>query len=260
MSNYWQDRAADTLNKVSNKSINQIEKQLKKYYRELMTRTIEDFERVYNKILQAKEDGKEPTPADLYKLDTYWEHQAQLRKDLRALGDKEITLLSKNFEQNYFEVYYAVATVGEITYSTIDSPMVQQMINQIWCSDGKNWSQRVWKNTELLQQTLNEELLHCVVAGKNPRELKKLLEYRFDVSYQAADTLVRTEIAHIQVEATKKRYEDAGITDVMVWATEDERRCEICGNLHRKKFPLHAANIPIPAHPRCRCNIIPVVI
>ena len=43
-----------------------------------------------------------------------------------------------------------------------------------------------------------------------------------------------------------------------LWADEDERRCEVCGKLHKKRYPV-GANIPIPAHPRCRCCIVPVV-
>jgi SPP1 gp7 family putative phage head morphogenesis protein len=255
---YWQDRETDALNKVSNKTIAETEKQLSKYYSNLMMRTLDDFEAIYSKILLAKEEGKEPTPADLYKLDTYWKHQAQLRKELNELGEKQIALLSKQFEKSFVNVYKAVGIVGEAAFSTLDKPMVQQMINSVWCADGKSWSQRVWKNTELLAQTLNEELIHCVASGKKPSELKKLLQSRFEVSYQNADMLVRTEIAHIQTQAAIKRYEDAGVLEVQVWASKDERRCEHCGKLHKQKF-LISEHIPIPAHPNCRCNVIPVV-
>lgn len=258
MSQYWQDREADALNKVSNKTIRQTEKQLRKYYSDLMVRTLDDFEAVYNKVLNATAEGREPTPADLYKLDTYWQHQAQLRQELNKLGEKQIALLSKQFELNYFDIYFAVGTVGEVAFSTVDKSLVQQTINSIWCADGKSWSQRIWKNTELLAETLNEELIHCVASGKKPTELKKLLQNRFDVSYSNADTLVRTEIAHIQAEATLQRYKDAGVMEVQVWATEDERRCEHCGKLHKKKY-LIGEHVPVPNHPNCRCNIVPVI-
>lgn len=258
MSQYWQDREADALNKVSNKTIRQTEKQLKKYYSDLMGRTLEDFEAVYNKLLNATIEGKEPTPADLYKLDAYWQHQAQLREELNKLGEKQIALLSKQFELNFFDIYFAIGTVGEKAFSTIDKSLVQQMINSVWCADGKSWSERIWKNTELLAETLNEELIHCVASGKKPTQLKKLLQDRFDVSYNNADMLVRTEIAHIQSQAALKRYEDAGVLEVQVWASEDERRCEHCGKLHKKKYPIGAA-VPIPNHPNCRCNVVPVI-
>ena len=136
--------------------------------------------------------------------------------------------------------------------------MVTQMINSIWVADGKSWSQRIWKNTELLAETLNEELIHCVAAGQKTTHLKNLLQERFNVSYNQADSLVRTELSHIQNQAAQKRYEDYGIREVQIWADKDERRCDVCGELHQKKYPI-GAQIPIPAHPRCRCSIIPVV-
>ncbi len=87
---------------------------------------------------------------------------------------------------------------------------------------------------------------------------KKLLQERFNVSYNRADSIVRTEMAHIQTQAAKQRYADAGLEEVEVWADKDERRCDVCGKLHQKRFPI-GANMPIPAHPRCRWCILPVV-
>ena len=69
---------------------------------------------------------------------------------------------------------------------------------------------------------------------------------------------MRTEIAHIQTQAARDRYIDAGVAEVEVWADKDERRCDVCGKLHEKRFKV-TEKIPVPAHPRCRCTIIPVV-
>lgn len=255
---YWQDRMAAAQSKLSERSVKLIEKQMKKYYTTAMKDTISHFERVYNKIEARKRDGKEVTPADLYKLDSYWKMQAQLREEMQKLGDKQIVMLSKAFEENFFEVYYSLDIKGSRAFSTIDTSVVQQLINQIWCADGKSWSQRIWGNTSNLLETLNEELVACVVGGKKTSELKKKLMERFNVSYSRADSLARTEIAHIQTQAAKQRYEDYGIREVQIWADKDERRCPECGKLHKKIYPV-GASIPIPRHPRCRCCIIPVV-
>ena len=258
--NYWQDRMLQAQQAIANKSIRQIEKQMKKYYTEAMRKCIEDFESVYNKILADNAAGRQTTPADLYKLDKYWQSQAQIRNELRKLGDRKVALLSEAFEADWFEVYYSINIPGreERTFSMVDTSMVQEMINRIWVADGKSWSQRIWDDTELLMEMLNEQLIHCVATGKKTSQLKNLLQERFGVSYTRADALVRTEIAHIQTEAAKKRYEDYGIQEVEIWADEDERRCEICGELHMTKYAM-GAKVPIPAHPRCRCCVVPVV-
>ena len=81
----------------------------------------------------------------------------------------------------------------------------------MWVADGKSWSQRIWDNIERLTDTLNEQLIHIVATGKKNTELVNALQDRFNVSYHRANTLVRTEIAHIQTEAAKKRYQDYGV-------------------------------------------------
>ena len=259
MSNqYWAERIAKAQSKLTNKSIRQTEAQLKKYYISAMKKTLDNFEKTYNKVLSTIDEGREPTPADLYKLDTYWQLQAQLRAELQKLGEKQIVLLSKNFELHFFEIYYSFGLPGEKAFSTIDTAGANALINQIWVADGKSWSQRIWDNTELLLQTLNDSLVECVVTGKKTSELKNILQERFGVSYSRADALVRTELAHVQTQAATQRYKDYGIQEVEILADEDERRCEICGDLHQKRYPI-GAHVPIPAHPRCRCCVVPVV-
>ena len=258
MSNYWQDRIQRAQTKLTEKNVKQIEKQLRKYYGNAMKRTIADFENTYNKLLIAQEEGKEPTSADLYKLDAYWAMQSQLKGELQKLGDRQISALSKIFELQFFDIYYSIAIPGKKAFTTISQEAVIQLINSIWVADGKSFSQRVWDNVNNLVDTLNEGLVHSVITGKKTTQLKKILQERFAVSYSRADSIVRTEMSHIQNQAARKRYEDYGIKEVQVWADEDERRCEVCGKLHKKKYPI-GSQIPVPAHPRCRCSIIPVV-
>ena len=255
---YWQERMAKSQNKLTTKNIKQIEKQMRKYYGDTMNRVIADFENTYNKLLATVGEGKQPTPADLYKLDKYWKMQSQLQKELRKLGDKKVSLLGKVFEVEFFDVYYSIALEGLEAFTQIDSAMAQEMINQIWVADKKSWSERIWEDTSKLQKELNENLMDCVIAGRKTSDLKHRLQERFGVSYNRADSVVRTEMSHIQNQAAKKRYEDYGIKEFMVWADKDERRCDVCGKLHEKHYPI-GSNPPIPAHPRCRCSIIPVV-
>lgn len=256
---YWgKDRIATSQAKLTEKSQKQINKQLKKYYSNTMKYVLSDFEATYEKLLNTIEDGKEPTPADLYKLDKYWQMQAQLKDRLQKLGDRQLVAMAKEFELNYFDIYYSIALQGKDTFTTLDDAAVEQMINSIWCADGKSWSSRVWTNIEKLTETLNEELISCVASGKTTSDLKKKLMERFSVSYSNADMIARTELAHIQTEAAKKRYEDYGIQKVQIWADKDERRCDVCGKLHEKIYPA-GAQVPIPAHPRCRCCIVPVI-
>ncbi len=254
---YWEERLAREQTKISNKNIKQIEKQLKKYFGSSMKRVIADFEATYDKIMAAKAEGKEVTPADLYKLDRYWTMQAQLRNELQKLGDKQIAAASKIFEIHFFDIYYSIAIPSLEAFTNIDKAAAMQLINAIWCADGQDYKQRIWKNVEQLVETLNEGLVDSVITGRKTTQLKKLLVERFKVSYHRADALVQTEIAHIQNTAARQRYMDYGIQKYRVRAAEDERRCEICGRLHGTVHEIGERE-PVPAHPRCRCSIIPI--
>lgn len=255
---YWQKRNLLAQQALSEKTLKQTEKQLSKYYLKATETVINEFEATYEKLLNTLEEGRAATPADLYKLDKYWQMQGKLRAELELLGNKQITALSNNFISLYLQVYEGLTIEGSSMFAEIDRKAAEQIINQIWCADGKSWSSRIWTNTDKLQQTLNDSLLDCVITGKKTTELKNILQERFEVSYSAADSLARTEIAHIQTQAAKDRYKNAGIQMVEVWADKDERRCEVCGKLHEKRYPI-GSTMPVPAHPRCRCTIIPVV-
>lgn len=255
---YWRDRQGLAQAKLSKKNVKEVEKQLQKYYQSTMEKTIGQFEKVYLKVKAIEDVGGNPTPADLYKLDAYWQLQGQLRDELTKLGDKQAALFSKSFMKQYTDFYEAKALKTDLFFGQINRETAQQMIESIWCADGKSWRQRIGINNERLREALNDNLIHCVLTGQKPSELKRILQHEFGMDYRRADTIVRTEMAHIQTEATKQRYLDSGIQRVEVWADYDERRCDICGNNHKKKYYI-GEDIPVPAHPNCRCCILPVV-
>ncbi len=255
---YWQDRMQAAQNALTAKKRREVERQIRRYYTKLSKKVIEEYESLYNQVLLKKAAGETISPATLYQMDKYWSMQGQIRQRLRSTGAHFQSMLSKIFEIVYRDSYDAITIKGLTAFRTIDDNAVQQVLNQIWTSDGKSWSERIWKDMTLLQETLEEGLLECVATGKKTSDLKKILQDKFSVSYNRADTLVRTEMAHIQTEAAKKRYSDYGIEQVEIWADPDERTCPVCEKLHKKKYPVNAL-VPIPAHPRCRCCVVPVV-
>ena len=258
MSTYWNDRQQASLRKITNKSQKEIDKKLKSYYRQLSRQIIGEYENLYNELLVKQANGEEISPATLYNMEKYYSMNAQIRKSLTRRGNHMIAMMSKIFEIVYKDSYNAINIKGLKAFSTMDEAAIQQVLNSIWCSDGLSWSKRIWNNMALLQQTLEEGLVESIVTGKKPTQLKQILQERFNVSYSRANTLVRTETAWIQNQACIARYKDYGVSQVQWWTDPDERTCKVCGKLHKNIYPI-GANIPCPAHPRCRCTIIPVV-
>ena len=218
---YWASRQEDELNKISNRTQAEIDAQLDKYYIKLMRQVIDDFESTYNKLIATISAGSTPTVADLYKLDRYWQMQARLKELCEKLGNKEVELLSKNFEKQWDEIYKKAALPSDIAFTQISESNAAQMINSIWCADGKTWSQRVWGNIQYLQQTLNEQLVDVVVTGRSTRDLRIALIERFNVSRSQANMLIRTEIDHIQTASAAKRYQDSGLTKYQILGREE---------------------------------------
>lgn len=256
---YWEDRLGKSITNLFDKNTEQARKQLIKYYKKAMEDIVGQFEKTYQHLLSSMDEGREPTPADLYNLDKYWEMQAQLKTKLQKLGDTTYKVMSDNFVNQFKSVYEGLELpFSARAFNTLSDENINQMILQIWCADGKSWSDRIWTNTDKLQQALNDNLINCVLTGKKPTELKQMLMKDFNVSFNNADTIVRTEIARIQTQAAVQRYKDYGLDEVEILADKDERRCDVCGKLHGKRFKI-GANLPIPAHPRCRCSVIPVL-
>lgn len=258
MNNYWINRVNKMQDRVRNKQEKEIERQIKKYYKSAMNKVIEDFENTYNELLTKQNDNKEVAIANLYKLDKYWRMQGQLKQELEKLGDKQAKLLSRRFELTFFEVYNSLDILGDTEFTRIDREGALKLINAIWCADGEDFKQRIWKNTNKLINRLNEGLVHCVITGKKTSELKKALREEFKVTYSQASNIVQTEMSHIQNTAARQRYLDMGVKEFQVWAKKDERRCSLCGDLHLKKCSINESP-PVPVHPRCRCTIIPII-
>ena len=272
MADYWRNRLLETQRKWTDKDIDIINKIINSYYRTAMINVIKEFEAVYDKVLAQAEDGKQITPADLYKLDKYYQMQAQLQDTLQKLGDRTCEVLAKKFGQEYKHIYSELgvdtegkkikASKSDKAFATIDAQGAKHIANQIWAADGKSWSERVWKNLGDLQRTLNEGLIDCVITGKKTTELKKKLMERFSVSYNRAETLVRTEMAHVETQAALDRYKSSGVEKVRIVVDPDERTCDVCAKWDDKIVDVSEAqtgkNCP-PFHPNCRCAVAPVV-
>ena len=73
----------------------------------------------------------------------------------------------------------------------------KEVINSIWCADGKHWNNRIWQNKAQLQVALEKGLIDCVSRGVSKDELVKTLMETFDVSYRKADRIARTELSYV---------------------------------------------------------------
>lgn len=113
------------------------------------------------------------------------------------------------------------------------------------------------------ERAVKRAVAEWIENGEPLSRLKKDLESTFGRS--RAELIASTEVTRAYAEGNRIAYADSGVVEQIEWrAAADERVCPICGPLHGKRGNLKTgfrgakSGFP-PAHPRCRCWIVPVI-
>lgn len=171
--------------------------------------------------------------------------------------------------------------IGGVTEEVFDLPIPKRQVRRLYTRTYEN----LRDITEDTAPRVARELSRGLVEGENPRKIARRLTSEIEaIQRTRAETLARTEIVNSYSEATLDRYEAAGVDTVShgEWSTAgDARVCPICIALEGREFRVpemregtfqfDAAGddvadslagtyqIKPPAHPNCRCTILPVI-
>lgn len=151
-------------------------------------------------------------------------------------------------------------TGGVVSQAVPDLQGLLRAMDTAW--SGRNYSARIWRNTDHLAQMLEDEIEAAFLSGKSVRRMADTIMERFGVGYRAAECLVRTETSYVQNQTAAKSYEDAGCTEYEVLTAQDRRTCQYCAKQNGKRYLLatmQAGENAPPFHPNCRCTVLPVV-
>lgn len=110
---------------------------------------------------------------------------------------------------------------------------------------------------------IEDAVVNGLVRGKGPRAITREIReaLRGDGRIPAgglhyrAETIAQTELAIAKSEASKERYRENNVQQVQWYATLDERTCPWCGARHGMVY--ERDEMDVPAHPRCRCDLVP---
>ena len=151
-------------------------------------------------------------------------------------------------------------TGGVVSQAVPDLQGLLRAMDTAW--SGRNYSARVWRNTDQLAQMLEDEIEAAFLSGKSVRRMANVIMDRFGVGYRAAECLMRTETSYVQNQTAAQSYRDAGCTEYEILTASDRRTCRRCAAQNGKRYPFTemqvGENAP-PFHPNCRCTILPVV-
>ncbi len=101
-------------------------------------------------------------------------------------------------------------------------------------------------------------LIEGVNAGEGGKAMAKRVSEATGMERSRAALIARTETMRAHNQVNQEQFKKYGIAEVEWLAALDERTCDVCGAHHGKKYPIND-HPEIPAHPNCRCILIPVV-
>lgn len=218
-------------------------------------------------------------PAYAYRISMLEALANEIYAEAVTVGAFENNALTKRlidiYEQSYYRRTFDIQQyTGEYyDFSRLSSGRVKAAISEKW--NGKNYSERVWDNTEKTAEALRSAVFQSLMTGQDYKTTEQMFlsvlgEDSDSGARFKASRLIRTEVNYISGKATTKAYEEAGIEEYTYLATLDKRTCHDCGDSNRKScaeldgkhFKVSEAEVGVnkhPMHPFCRCSDCPYI-
>ena len=272
---YWANRLIKQRERLLDKSIEECYAELQRVYEETARKLTQKLTSLYDEMEMLGKDNV--LHSHKYSYQKYYQQLAEIKEELRKLGIAENEILNKDFTK-YYEANHTLLGKQLGIANHFDEEKAKQVISQIWATDGKSFSDRIWKDKAELISKLDAELTRIVSTGTGKNELikglaqsqlsklvgnknliKKQLNQILSISFYNARRITTTELSRLYNTSTMEKYKEAGIKEYQILAERDSRTCEECLKLDGKKFPITDLFDRPPFHPNCRCTILGVI-
>ncbi len=165
--------------------------------------------------------------------------------------------LTNTYSDQFYHTAYEIAKGSGVAgnLAEMDIRRINLVLTTPWAQDGKNFSDRIWRNKDKLVRELHTELTQCIIRGENPDKAAGRLADSMSVKARQARTLIYTESAAIAMTAQKDCFEELGVEEYEIVETLDSITCGYCQDMDGKHFPLSDYQVGItapPFHPNCR--------
>lgn len=206
------------------------------------------------------------SPAYQYRIKRLENMQSQLDQLMREVYNTEKDKSTDCYINSAFNAYYKdVYNLQQgmnvaYQFDKLDASLIDKMLRSKW--SGKNYSDRIWDNTNSLAYHLKEEMMMGLLTNKTEKEMADTIMNKFAVGAYQARRLVQTESAAMSAFADKMAFEDAGIDKEMFIAVHDSRTSKICQQHDRSIVETSKAQVGVnvpPLHPNCRSHMIPYI-
>jgi SPP1 gp7 family putative phage head morphogenesis protein len=166
-----------------------------------------------------------------------------------------INSINNAYYKNIYDVQKGIGLGFDFSPMPVDR--IEEVLKNNW--SGKNYSERVWGNSEVLAQKLEETITACLMSGKSSRRMALELAELSQYGKMASERLIRTETTYIANAAELESYKECGIDKYVFVATLDLRTSTVCrehdGKIYEVNKGMSGENLP-PLHPWCRSTTI----
>lgn len=248
---YWLLRAQEDEKRMQ-RIANGAAKEIRQMYRRQYLKLVKEIENLKEQL----DAGKELTRTQLWNYSRW----RQIEKQLVIFVDEAYRIANAETTKALEEVFDRTISKksDEFEATRLTMPVTaHQVIGSTW--SGERYSARIWKNNAAIADRLKHSMEDMLVQGRGLPDIKKAIMKEFNVAFNEADRLVRTEAAYVLNRVNVQKYKQEGVKKI-VWDTglEDGNECAICQARSGKVYLIDNAPI-IPAHPRCRCIYSAVV-
>lgn len=206
------------------------------------------------------------TPPYQYRIKRLENMQSQLDKLMNEVYKVEKDVSTDCYINSAFNAYYRnvynLQKGMKVAYQfdMLDPELIDSMLKSRW--SGKNYSNRIWDNTNALAESLKDEMLMGVLTNKTEKEMADTIMNKFAVGAYQARRLIQTESAAMTAFADQQAFKDADIEKEMFIAVHDSRTSQICQHHDRSIVEIAKAKVGVnvpPLHPNCRSHMIPYI-
>lgn len=285
---YWRERAEDRLDEAEKLSVPYLE-DIHTVYDDAKIKIVEDIKNLYKNYYKDDEGfdqeklrviipngdlerfHREMKKAGLseYLPDNYKARMTRLEylyadcwAESKKASLKHQQIEAKAHRETIKNAYYrtiydtGVGLKVNPAFSKLDNRAVNQVLNTKFL--GGNYSERIWKNTDKLADTLKEVIGSAIARGESYSKTARGIRERFGVTQYEATRLVQTETCYFQNQAEIEALKEMGIKKYKFIATLDSRTSDFCRVHDKKVYNVEDAkageNLP-PLHPNCRSTV-----
>ncbi|MEK3993693.1 minor capsid protein [Psychrobacillus sp. FSL K6-2365] len=192
--------------------------------------------------------------------------QLQLQQHVERLYGEQIEgferLIKETYQDQYYHAAFEIQKGFEVgfTLQALDEVQLSKVISKPWTADGTTFSGKIWRDKNLLLDTLHTELIQSIVRGESPQRMISVIQNKMNTSRSNATRLVMTESAFFSASAQKDAFKSLDVEQYEIIATLDGRTSDVCQSMDGKVFKLSDFEPGVtanPFHPRCRTTTAP---